>query len=63
MDTVPQGKREIDLAINTDAELKPYVTAPSMVISSEVEGKRPDQETVLGAAVVLDVDIHIPGCN
>jgi hypothetical protein len=63
MDTVPQGKREIDLTINADAELKPYVTAPSMQISSEVQGKRPDQETVLGAAVVLDVDIHIPGCN
>lgn len=63
MATVPQGKREIDLEVENDAELKPYVTAPSMQITSEVEGKRPDQETVLGAAVVLDVDIHIPGCN
>lgn len=60
---VPQGKRELDLTINTDIELKPYVTAPSMQITSEIEGERPEQDTLIGAAVVLDVDIHVPGCN
>ena len=63
MDSIPKGKRELDLVINGGAELKPYVVAPSMQIVSEVEGKRPDVETTVAAAVVLDVDIHIPGCN
>ena len=63
MTMVPQGKRELNLTINAEAELKPYVTAPSMQILSEIEGSRPDQDTVIGAAVVLDVDIHVPGCN
>lgn len=63
MEMVPKGKHELDLDINTDVELKPYVTAPSMQILSEVEGSRPEQDTVIAAAVVLDVDIHIPGCN
>ena len=34
-----------------------------MQILSEVEGSRPEQDTVIAAAVVLDVDIHVPGCN
>ena len=63
MEMVPQGKREINLDVNADVELKPYVTAPVMQISSEVEGSRPEQDTVIAAAVVLDVDIHVPGCN
>jgi hypothetical protein len=63
MDSIPKGKRELDLIINGGAELKPYVVAPSMQILSEVEGSRPNEETTVAAAVVLDVDVHIPGCN
>jgi hypothetical protein len=63
MEMVPKGKRELNLDIDNGSELKPYVTAPSMQILSEVEGSLPDQETVIAAAVVLDVDIHVPGCN
>ena len=27
------------------------------------EGSKPDQDTGVSAHVVLDVDVHIPGCN
>ena len=63
MDKIPQGKRELDLMLNTKVDLKPYVIAPSMKVSSEIKGQRPDTETTVAAAVVLDVDIHVPGCN
>ncbi len=62
MDSIPKGKRELDLVINPDADLKAYVVAPSMQIVSEVQGALPDEKTTVAAAVVLDVDIHIPGC-
>lgn len=60
---IPPGARELDLQVNSDVDLTPYVTASSMTISSEVKGERPEQETQVEAAAVLDVDIHIPGCN
>lgn len=63
MDSIPKGKHELDLIVNADADLKAYVVAPSMQIVSEVQGSRPDEATTVAAAVVLDVDIHIPGCN
>jgi hypothetical protein len=63
IDTVDQSKREIDLIVDDKTDLKPYVVAPSMQITSEVEGSRPDQDVVVAAAVILDVDINVPGCN
>lgn len=63
MDAIPKGKRELDLVINGGVDLKAYVVAPSMQIVSEVSGSLPDEKTTVAAAVVLDVDIHIPGCN
>lgn len=63
MDSIPKGKRELDLVVNAAADLKAYVVAPSMQILSEVQGSLPDEATTVAAAVVLDVDIHIPGCN
>ena len=63
MDAIPKGKRELDLVVHGDVDLKAYVVAPSMQIVSKVEGSLPDEMTTVAAAVVLDVDIHIPGCN
>jgi hypothetical protein len=63
MESIPKGKRQLDLAVNTEVELKPYVVAPRMQILSEITGSRPGEETTVAAAVVLDVDIHVPGCN
>jgi len=63
MGMIPKGKRELDLNVNGTADLKPYVVAPSMQILSEITGARPDEEMTIAAAVVLDVNIHVPGCN
>jgi hypothetical protein len=62
MDSIPKGKRQLDLIVNANADLKPYVVAPSMRILSEVQGARPAEDTTVAASVVLDVDVHIPGC-
>ncbi|UQA63083.1 hypothetical protein [Polyangium aurulentum] len=61
LDPVPTGATRIEL-VTTGAELKPYVVAPKMRITAEVQGKRPMQETTVVAAVVLNVDVTVPGC-
>jgi hypothetical protein len=59
---VPAGAKEISLTVDPNVELKPYVVAPSMKMTGEVNGKRPDQDTQVAADVVLDVDVTVPGC-
>lgn len=59
---VPAGATELELEVIPDVELKPYVVAPQMRISGEVEGSRPGEETTVAAEVVLDVDVTVPGC-
>jgi hypothetical protein len=63
MDPVPKGKKELVLVVDPTAELAPYVVAPSMSITSQVTGSSPSADTTVNAAVVLDVEVHIPGCN
>ncbi len=60
---VPGTSSKLDLVVNTEVDLKPYVVAPSMTLKAEIQGKRPDQDTTVEANAVLDVDVHIPGCN
>jgi hypothetical protein len=60
---VPMGARTLSLDVEPSAELQPYVVAPSMTLSVAVEGRRPESDTDLTAEVLLDVDIHVPGCN
>jgi hypothetical protein len=63
MSDIPKGVKELHLIVNADAELEPFVVAPSMRITSEVSGSRPAEDTTVSADVVLDVDVHIPGCG
>lgn len=58
-----KGKTSVDLVVDEEVELKPYVVAPSMNLVAEVKGKRPAQDTRLTADVVLSVDATIPGCE
>jgi hypothetical protein len=60
---VPKGQRTLELVVEEDVDLQPYVVAPSMRLSSHIEGQRPDEDTTVTAAVTLDVDVHVPGCN
>lgn len=62
IESVPPGAMELSLTVDTNVELKPYVVAPSMRLTAEVKGKRPDQDTTVAADVVLDVDVTVPGC-
>lgn len=63
MSEIPKGMKVLHLVVNADAELEPFVVAPSMRITSEVQGSRPSEDTTVSAEVVLDVDVHIPGCG
>lgn len=56
------GQTSVELDLE-DEELKPYVIAPSMTLSAEVEGKKPQQDTVITADVTLGVDAALPGCQ
>ncbi|MDC3953094.1 hypothetical protein [Polyangium jinanense] len=61
LDPVPKGQTSLDLVVS-GAELKPYVVAPSMKLTTTTKGKRPPEETMVTAAAVLDVDVTVPGC-
>jgi len=62
IEAVPAGATELTLDVEEALELKPYVVAPSMKITSEVKGTRPDQDTTVRADLALDVDVTVPGC-
>lgn len=62
IDQVPKGATVLTLDVEEGVELKPYVVAPRMRIRGKVEGKQPDEETAVGAEVLLDVDVTVPGC-
>lgn len=62
LDNVPSGAAQLSLAVQPSVELKPYVVAPTMKITAEVQGTRPQQDTNVAAEVILDVDVTVPGC-
>ena len=63
MDPVPKGKTSLTLTVDAGVDLTPYVVAPSMSITSQVKGSAPSEDTTVDAEVVLDVNVHIPGCG
>lgn len=54
--TAPNPVLQLDVK---DAELKQFVTAPSMTISTEAVGHQPRQDTTLEATVTLEVDVNV----
>ncbi|WP_438027382.1 hypothetical protein [Sorangium sp. So ce233] len=63
LDEVPRGARELSMDVVEGVDLKPYVVAPSMRITSEARvSGHPDEETTVVADVLLDVDVSVPGC-
>ena len=44
-----------------DVELKPYAVASAMQITTEVEGRRPDEETTIDANITMLVDVDVSG--
>ncbi len=54
------GQGSVDLTLD-DGELKPYVTAAAMSLTSEVDGHSPAQDTTIDATVTLRVDVNVTG--
>ncbi|MDF1561728.1 MAG: hypothetical protein P1V51_01720 [Deltaproteobacteria bacterium] len=51
-------------AVNLDVEdvdLAPYVTAPSMAITTQVQGRRPRERTTIEASLRFQVDVNVGG--
>jgi len=61
LDSVPKGAATINLAVEKGLELAPYVVAPSMRMTTSVQGKRPTQETKVAAHLVFDIDVNVTG--
>jgi hypothetical protein len=57
---IADGQASVALDLDP-VELKPYVTAASMQITTEVSGKRPQVETVVEALLVFTVDLDVAG--
>lgn len=54
------GESEVFMSLDM-VELAPYATADSMMITTQVEGRRPDQETQIEARIELLVDVNVSG--
>ncbi|GAB4510343.1 MAG: hypothetical protein Tsb0020_27450 [Haliangiales bacterium] len=59
LDPIPTEVQDIDLDVIPGVELQPYAIAPSMQITTSVNGMRPAQETTILAEVTFDVDIAV----
>jgi hypothetical protein len=58
---VPAGVTELSLDVDSSVELQPYVIAPSMTLTTEAEGVRPAEETMVDAEAIFDVDVNVTG--
>jgi hypothetical protein len=61
LDEVAAGSTELALVVVADVELRPYVVAEAMTVTSEVTGSRPDDDTTVAAHLAFDVDINVTG--
>ncbi|ACY19002.1 hypothetical protein [Haliangium ochraceum] len=64
LDPVPTGVSSIDLVVDSSIELRPYVVADSMTLTTEGSGTRPAEETQVEAEAIFDIDINVTSaCN
>lgn len=56
----PIGAKELELNLDP-LDLAPYAAAESMTITSDVEGRRPMEETDIEATILLEIDLNIGG--
>ncbi|WP_428267020.1 hypothetical protein [Haliangium sp.] len=61
LDPVPSGQSQLDLIVDPELELRPYLAAPTLNIITEVSGLRPPQETTVAATAVFDLDVNVSG--
>jgi hypothetical protein len=58
---VPDGLSQLNLTVASSVELQPYVIAPAMTLTTEAEGIRPPEETMVEAEAIFDVDVNVTG--
>lgn len=61
LEPVPDGATELRLDVDSSVELQPYVVAPSMTLTTEADGLRPEEETTVEAEAIFDVDVNVTG--
>ncbi len=54
------NQSQVDLQL-LEVDLKPYVTAPNMSLTTKVDGHSPPQDTTVEATVTLRVDVNVTG--
>jgi hypothetical protein len=58
---VPDGVTTLALDVKSSVELRPYVVAPAMTLTTEATGVRPPEETTVEAEAIFDVDVNVTG--
>ena len=58
---VPDGASTLSLDVDASIELQPYVIAPAMTLTTEADGVRPAEETMVEAEAIFDVDVNVTG--
>jgi hypothetical protein len=61
LDPVPDGASALSLVVSSSVELQPYVIAPAMTLTTEADGVRPAEETMVEAEAIFDVDVNVTG--
>ena len=54
------GATSVSLTV-LDVELAPYAAAPSMSFTTDVTGRKPNNDTTVSATVALGVDVNVAG--
>ena len=55
-----EGQATIELSLD-DVDLAPYASAPSMDLTTEVQGRRPDEDITVTAGVDFLIDVNLGG--
>jgi hypothetical protein len=61
LEPVPDGASTLSLDVVSSVELQPYVVAPAMTLTTEADGVRPAEETMVEAEAIFDVDVNVTG--
>ena len=56
----PAGSAGVDLVLE-NVDLKPFITAPTAEFSTEVQGRRPQQESSIEAVIKIFVEVDVTG--
>lgn len=61
LDPVPMGESVVELEVDGSVELRPYVVADAMTVTTEASGTRPEDDTTVDAHLSFDVDVNVSG--